>query len=118
MNLTPDILEAAYELLRLTKPFSAWHLPDADDVEFCITRAKDYCAKFQYQNEEPHHHRINFSSHVIGRLETLIPLMAHEMIHIREWQLGARNDVHHGKSFCRLWSQVCRVHGFDEKLFS
>jgi len=44
--------------------------------------------------------------------------MAHEMVHLHEHHAGmCREDVEHSTAFKRLADQVCKVHGFDPKLF-
>src|SRR5690349_18038866 len=42
LRLTPDIIEGAYEFLRMTPPFRGWRLPPADEVEFVVSRHKRY----------------------------------------------------------------------------
>src|SRR5258708_16268586 len=41
LTLTPEMLESAYEYLRVSPPFCHWDLPHADHVSFRVLRAKD-----------------------------------------------------------------------------
>lgn len=116
LHLTPEMIEAAYELLRTTLPFKRWKLPDGDDVEFRVIRDGSVSAKVALAIDGSAH-VLSVSSKMVGRLPFLVQVVAHEMIHIHEHQQGARLDVSHGASFKRLARQVCRHHGFDEKLF-
>ena len=38
LTLTPDMLESAYEYLRVSPPFCRWGLPHADHVMFRVLR--------------------------------------------------------------------------------
>src|SRR5262245_58229754 len=41
LTLTPEMLEGAYEYLRVSPPFCSWDLPHADQVMFRVLGAKD-----------------------------------------------------------------------------
>ncbi len=62
-------------------------------------------------------HVICASSGKIGRSSSLIELMAHEMVHLHLQQAGMSTSSEHSAAFHKFAIQVCRVHGFDEKLF-
>lgn len=114
--LTPAVLEAGYELLRCTSPYKGWKLPPADDVIFKIIGGKDRSADHQVDEHERHILRVSQTDH--RSLRTLLETLAHEMCHMREYQLGhARNDVHHGAVFKQLGLRVCAIHGFDPGSF-
>lgn len=115
LHLTPAILEAAYELLRLTPPFKRWKLPPADELEFRATRLSDgsqgecwlrkdktLCLTV---NPERHH-----------TLTAALTTLAHEMVHVREYKLGI-TSTSHGKVFDKLAGKVCKIHGFDRGQF-
>ena len=112
LHITPEMLEAAYELLRATPPFNRWKLPHADDVEFHVTTS-------------PHHDAICCEPggiHVSGALHSYLPgvlqTMAHEMIHLYHMRQNTfRQDAAHGEAFRKAVRQVCRYHGFDPKRF-
>ena len=115
LTLTPEILRATYALLDSTPPFSGWNLPDADDVVFKVVRDPNLCAWYQMQKGR---HVIAVSSAKIGRTFALVEAMAHEMIHVHEeHNRFCRPRVQHGTAFNRLAERVCKIHGFDPKLF-
>lgn len=120
MHLSPQILVGAYEFLRVTPPFSRWRLPEADDITFHIKPLKDKYADFDYTyaGGKP---RRNWTIVVDPRLcaynDTLLRVLAHEMVHLRRALLGHRLDVEHGAAFQKLARQVCHQHGFDPNTF-
>ncbi len=122
LRLTPENLEAAYELLRRTKPFSGWKLPQAEEVAFRVSASRGLYG-FHHSDRQrkahpaPGSHAITISEATVGTLDTLLRSMAHEMCHIRESQLGPYTGNAHGEMFRRLATQVCRHHGFDQKAF-
>jgi uncharacterized protein YbaP (TraB family) len=105
LHLTPAILEASYELLRVSLPFRRWGLPHADDVEFHVTRHKDRDG--DCTDGDTYTIRISAERH--STLARVLETMAHEMCHMR--------DITHGSLFQRLAKQVCKHHGFDPKTF-
>src|SRR6185312_16077207 len=112
LRLTPDTLAAAYEYLRTTSPFKGWRLPEADDIGFHVVRDPKIHADFYVENGLPN---IRVSENCVGHTETLIAKLAHELCHLRQHLIGARD--HHGASFKRMAAAVCRHHGFDPKTF-
>jgi len=109
------MIEAAYDLLRTTPPIKRWRLPEADDVVFRVVR-DDFCGSFRY--DEKGVPTMSISAKRVGKLQTLIEVVAHEMVHMKEDSEGlSRADVQHSARFKRLAAQVCRHHGFDEKTF-
>lgn len=112
MHLTPEMLERAYDYLRSTPPFKRWGLPRGDEVEFHV----NYAAKVRGDCREARdRHIIRLSARNIGRTESLMAVMAHEMTHIHCDRKGIK--AAHGRDFLKYAAQVCREHGFDEKLF-
>jgi hypothetical protein len=118
MTLTPEILAAAFDYLRTTKPFSSWNLPDSEDVEFKVSRGQ---AEFGHYRWNGHKHTITASTAAIGHTDTLMRLMSHEMIHMHleatglESRRGGSNV--HNAPFRKFAAQVCKCHGFDPKAF-
>jgi len=111
LSLTPDMIAAAYELLRTTPPFRRWGLPEADDVGFYVIAAK---------GDHGSHWTADFAHHIaINKCHTQLPSLlncvAHEMCHMRQFILGEKS--YHGPVFKRLADQVCRHHGFDRGMF-
>lgn len=112
LHMTPDMLEASYRLLLTSLPFRRWRLPHPDRIEFCVTPHKDRIAHHRaYCAPQLGDHEIGISAHHVRDLHALNQAMAHEMVHIRQDQLGMRDQ--HGAGFTRLAALVCRRHGFD-----
>lgn len=123
LHLTPAMLEAAYELLRVTPPFNKWKLPEADDVEFQVKIIPDGVAEYYYslRFRDEQDHIIAVCARGNKTMFDLLESMAHEMVHMHQRgpvdrQVMRRSAVH-GVKFKRLAAQVCRVHGFDEARF-
>jgi hypothetical protein len=115
LKLMPDILRAAYAFLCETEPFRNWNLPDPEDVAFKVARDK---TAFGWHTFDGIKHTIFVSENLVGHTDSLFRLMGHEMIHVHEQHSGAcKRGVEHSKAFNRWAAQVCRVHGFDPKLF-
>jgi hypothetical protein len=127
LRITPAVLEAAYTLLRATAPFNRWKLPPADDVVFRVVRRvgnnPDIWAQHlsERQVNKPKiakgRHLIDVNETKVATLATLIPLMAHEIVHIRESMLISYTGEAHGATFKKLAAEVCRHHGFDPRAF-
>lgn len=117
LNLTPEIAVAIYELLRHCPPFNKWHLPHADDIEFCITAHEDRHADSTIKKRKKLvKRRIRVSSAICHSLRSTIEAIAHEMCHLRQYDLGAWRE-NHGPVFKRLAKQVCKIHGFERGTF-
>jgi predicted SprT family Zn-dependent metalloprotease len=115
LHLTPEMLEASYELLRQTPPFRRWKLPEPDEVAFRIIRSDTTRGTFHLDKGKP---VISISSRCVGNIHSLNETMAHEMVHLYEDTVHkARGDVMHSSKFKALAKQVCKHHGFDELLF-
>jgi hypothetical protein len=114
MHLTPDILAAGYEYLRLTAPFNKWKLPPSDEVGFFITNHKDRFGHFYDGSDAgkskwPH---IAVSRYHTKDTPTLLAVIAHEMCHMRLSQYS-KTWEDHGMKFKQLAKTVCRNHGFS-----
>lgn len=112
MHITPDMLEKAYEYLRSTPPFRRWGLPRGDEVEFHVMNKRQVRGDCRAAKDR---HIIRLSAHNIGRTESLMAVLAHEMVHVHCDLRGVK--AAHGREFLKFAAQVCREHGFDEKLF-
>lgn len=113
LHLTPDVLKHAYEYLCATRPFSGWNMPDADSIKFLVTNTKSYggyCLTHSIGD-----HEIGISRAYVGRTESLMVYMAHEMIHVYLDGWGVKS--HHGAPFHKAAKRVCQHHGFDLKRF-
>ncbi len=122
MHITPAMMEAAYTFLRETRPFKAWKLPDADDVEFQVKsfgHVGDYQWRFAGNPEisENWQHRIRVNPARHPHWTELLRTMAHEMIHLHQRRSAAvahkRQTATHGKFFQNTAKEVCRLHGWD-----
>lgn len=115
LHITPELVEAGYEMLRLSPPFNRWALPHVDEVVIHATPIKGTgnrgCQGEHWFDGKQHHIRINPKRH--HTLASMLMTLAHEMIHMRESMLAIRSDVFHGKDFQRMARQVCKCHGFD-----
>jgi hypothetical protein len=110
VNITPDILHWAYEYLRHTPPFRRWGLPEADEVEFHVTRsqeARGHCQQAGAAGAAV----IAVSQALVVRTQRLIETVAHEMIHLYLDRRGVKSA--HGAEFKKCAAAVCREHGFD-----
>jgi hypothetical protein len=117
LPITPHVLVAAYEYLRTTRPFSGWKLPEADEVEFGVTRHRDRAGDHEVVRRKKHIIRV--SAYSVKTTGNLMGVVAHEMIHA--YQDGiARNGsrrVEHNKEFYRLAKRVCHYHGWKLEEF-
>lgn len=113
LTLTPELLEGAYEYLRLSPPFRHWSLPEADQISFRVMGTRDRFGHFRGR----HHKSSGFSEIAISASQVrstamLLATMAHEMIHLYQDENGTARG-HHNPEFRRLAKRVCAVHGFD-----
>jgi hypothetical protein len=109
--LTPDILAGLYDVLRLTRPFKAWKLPPSDEVGFVVSAEENHGEWWFDDKKQQHHVKVSAKRH--HTLHSATTTLAHEMVHMHEKQIGARNDVHHGWTFKKFAKSVCKHHGFD-----
>jgi hypothetical protein len=113
--ITPDIVEATYELLRVTPPFNKWRLPPGDAVEFRVTASCTMMGTCDVHAAAP---CIELSERLHGHLSTVLQTVAHEMLHL--WQDGRRArrlTVAHNAEFRRVAQRIARIHGFDPRTF-
>lgn len=117
LHLTPDMLAAAYDLLRTTPPFRRWKLPAAEDVVFQVNYA-DYQGAHQQQLTGDRHHILTLSTHHIGTMNKMLFVLAHEVAHMRQRIQGtASAKVQHNADFWRLSRIICVHHCWDVKDF-
>ena len=116
LKLTPHVLQQAYELLSATEPFSRWNLPDSDDVKFTVAKDKTCFGWHVKGHGSPH--TIAISTAKVGTLFVLLATMAHEMVHMHEFQIGLRGKAENTIAFKKFAAQVCKSHTcFDLKSF-
>lgn len=118
LKLTPDMLVATYEMLHTTLPFRRWGLPHADDIEFHVTSAVDYCGQVAWRGREGGPLCIQISQRHVQWTHDLVETMAHEMCHVRQIILRPGLSAYgHKKDFRDMAKQVCRHHGFNPQTF-
>lgn len=118
LKLRPDRhLYGAYNYLRLTEPFFGLKpkLPEADEVKFIVSRERKTQGFFRMEDGFP---SIGISSFCTGSSQSLIEIMAHEIIHLFQWAAKSETaNTQHNAEFIRLSKRVCKAHGFDIKTF-
>lgn len=111
LPLTPERLAAAYEFLRAFPPFNKWGLPPAAEVRFEVIRTREFHGQHRKRRFQPHH--IQISKGLVGYANSLLSVMAHEMIHLHQVHSGIPET--HGAEFQRLAKLISRRFGFDPK---
>ena len=115
LHLTPEMLEKSYDLLRVSPPFRRYSLPPSEEITFHVGRTRHLQGEYDHVRDVGH--VITISDGKIGRLVSLIEVMAHEMIHLYQREKKSETPAQHNVEFRRLAKIVCRHHGFDPKLF-
>ena len=111
ITIAKGTLVAAYELLRTTQPFLGWKLPDATEMEFAVLRDRSTFGDCDGET-------IRASSARHGHLPTLLATLAHEMIHLHQMRRKLETpNTEHNADFRKRAARVCRLHGFDPKVF-
>lgn len=116
LRLTPDMLVAAYDFLRVTDPFCRWRLPESDDLAFRVASARN-CAGW-FKTMPGAMDEIAISRRCVSSPASLLPVMAHEMIHLyqhRKKTVSRRAE--HNAEFHRLARLVCKRLTFDYAAF-
>lgn len=114
LHLSPDILRATYNFLRETPPFKRWRLPEGDTISFRVTQHRKWAGSCITDPKSP---VIMASAFYIGHTDTMVRLVAHEMVHLHRDRLKSKPTGEHDATFRRLAAQVCRYHGFDPRMF-
>jgi hypothetical protein len=108
--ITPQTIQAVYEMLVQLPPFNRWNLPPSKHIIF--EAINDPTCYGEYE-PEPHAIRISYAK--IGHLENLTKTMAHEMIHLKLYIKGSKSWDNHDKVFCALSHKVAVQLGYDPK---
>ncbi len=118
LRLTPNMLRASYDFVRTTQPFNRWKLPAGELVRFKVAGDAWKRGWYMRSNNKDHHHIIGISRNCIAHPDSLIMVMAHEMIHLYQGERDteSRNTIHNAE-FKRLAKSVCKYHGYDPLLF-
>jgi len=115
LRVTNELVEATYELLRMTKPFKGWRLPDSDSIVFTLIR--DPSKRGDFYVDRKGHFVISINDNHHHTLHELTKTVAHEMCHLHEQLYGPRKDINHGSWFNRCADKVCKAHSFDRGAF-
>lgn len=120
LALTPELLEGAYEYLRLSLPFRRWHLPDGGQIVFRVLGAKVRYGHFRGRHRKAHGvngiSEIAISAIRVKSNEMRIATMAHEMIHLYQDESGMARG-HQNRAFRKLAVRICAIHGFRQETF-
>lgn len=115
LRLTADVLRLAYDYLNSTEPFCRWNLPDGEDIKLIVVRDPTL---YGWHTLTGKSNTIGISANTVTYTDTLMRVLAHEMVHLHQSQNGmARAGVLHGRGFKILANEVCRIHGFDPGAF-
>lgn len=115
MHPTPETLSAAWDFLRTIEPIKSWKLPPAEEVEFRITRNKHTLGEhttYKWTKE----HIVWISSVCVSHCDTLLMVLAHEMVHAAMAETG-KNSTVHNRSFYERSEPLCLAMGWDPKAF-
>lgn len=117
MQITQEILRAAYNYLLETPPFNEWNLPDAEDVEFVVVKTDELhglCAK---PEKDRKFFTMGLSENKHKHTTSVMITMAHEMVHMHLSKIKYRGWRNHGDAFKKVAKEVCEYHGFDPGQF-
>jgi hypothetical protein len=115
IRLTPETLAAAYDYLATMPPFDEWNLPDSGDIKFKVAKHK---TTFGWTTIRGETYDISISGHCCRRHQTLISIMAHEMIHVHQASACFMKRNVHDAAFWLLADEVCQHHpDFDRAVF-
>jgi len=115
MQLTPDIVEGMYELLRRTPPFRGWRMPEADALDITVFH-NPYRFAGHYRWHKGRH-ELGVNGAWCGNISSLSRIVAHEMVHLHLQITHPDDKAHHGARFVAATKIVCRHHHLDPKAF-
>jgi len=105
------VLVAAYEFLLAAPPINRWRMPAADDVVFQVRGSTQWLGRCT-QGVGGCAPVIELSAVLVGSTPMLLAVMAHEMVHVYQFERGTWKGDHNAQ-FRRLAKSVAEVHGFD-----
>jgi hypothetical protein len=115
--VTPKRVRAVYALLQHVPPFERWSLPPVGNIKFEILHGPD---TGEYSVDWNDRATIAVNADTNLSLAQMVETVAHEMVHLRQDQLGRLPEVRtekHNAEFRRLARLVCRDLGFDVQRF-
>ena len=92
-------------MLKLTRPFNRWNLPDSCNVKFHVLKTEGHSGDHFRDEKGVDHIRLSEKKH--ATLNTIIQTVAHEMCHMKD-----ETKAMHGKRWHKLADSVCKYHGF------
>jgi len=116
LHLDREILAGVYDSLRVCPPFRGWRLPPAASIRFVVSKKKDREGEYT-RIIGTQTHFISISSARISHFDSLAIVMAHEMIHLHQAIAKLETRGEHNADFRRRAVRVCKVLGFDPRLF-
>jgi hypothetical protein len=122
LPLNPDRLRLVYDLLSECPPFDKWNLPHGEDVTFVVNRFKKEYGRHNttLRSDLKLGHRIGISAVNVTTLDTLMRVMAHEMVHVHEQAnevCSAKQSAQHTPAFWAFGREVCANLGFNPDIF-
>lgn len=117
MHITPEQCAAVYDCLRAFVPFKAMRLPPADEVIFKVTNDRTKQGYCTILVDRSGGHEIGISNWWIGEFQSLVPIVAHEMIHMHQWIQRTDTPSMHNAEFRRIARRVCKLFQWDYRQF-
>jgi predicted SprT family Zn-dependent metalloprotease len=93
-------------------PMKTWRLPPSQDVVFKVN--DDPTCYGQY---EPDPHTITLSRAKLEHLDNVIKTMAHEVVHLKLYQMRSKSWETHDHNFAKYAVLISEEFGFDPKEF-
>lgn len=115
-HLTPEMIEGSYIYLRVSPPFNRWGLPEPDDLAFKVASTRNCSGWFRTAPGAVD--EIAISRRCVSSPAALLPVMAHEMIHLYQHRRGiVSRRAEHNADFHRRARLVCKSLTFDYAAF-
>lgn len=106
--VTAETIRSVYVLLQTFPPFSRWHLPKAEKLNFVVAPLISMWGDY-----DPVSKTLRISSAKVSTFQNLVLAVAHETIHVKQdmgkWPV--KNP--HNADFKRMAKQVCEAFSFD-----
>jgi hypothetical protein len=114
--LVPRHLEAAYIFLSSLEPIRGWKLPPAEEIAFRVIRSKAYRGFHVHTSMSAH--EIQISSHCARYPDSLLKVVAHEMLHLKQrLHKEETHNTQHNMAFVKWGDRICAAFGWDPGLF-
>jgi len=108
--ITPQTVQAIYEMLIQVPPFNKWNLPPSSKVNFEVRNDPDCYGEYE---PEPHTIRISYAK--LSWVDHTIRTVAHELCHMRLYIRGSKSWDKHDAQFTKLSHRVATQLGYDPK---